>query len=88
MSSEGCPEHSGGAHRMLSGIAESSRSYDYRVGRDVYLGLLKRARGPRDTRSKRRLGDTTVGSLAGGWTRWYPSREARLPPRSWTSRAL
>ena len=46
------------------------------------------ARGPRDTRSKRRLADATVGSRAGAWTRWYPSREAALRPRSWTSRAL
>ena len=44
--------------------------------------------GPRDTRSKRRLADATVGSRAGAWTRWYPSREARLRARSWTSRAL
>ena len=29
-----------------------------------------------------------MGSRAGAWTRWYPSREARLRPRSWTLRAL
>ncbi len=65
-------------------VAESS----LRSVRDVYLRLFRRGFGPRDTRSKRRLADATVGSRAGAWTRWYPSREARLRPRSWTSRAL
>src|SRR5688572_7322177 len=33
-----------------------------------------------------RLSDTSVASRAGAWTRWYPSREAGLRVRSWTSR--
>ena len=52
-------------------------------------GCSRRACGPRDTRSKRRLATmATAASRAGAWTRWYPSREAGLRPRSWTSRAL
>src|SRR5687768_7488821 len=35
-----------------------------------------------------RLTEPIVTSRAGAWTRWYPSREARLRARSWTSRAL
>ncbi len=84
----GCPARLVGAHRSVGGIAESSRSHRLRSARDVYRWELERARGPRDTRSKRRLAEATVGSRAGAWTWWYPSREARLRPRSWTSRAL
>jgi hypothetical protein len=65
-------------------VAESS----LQSARDVYRWELRRARGPRDTRSKRRLADAAVASRAGAWTWWYPSREAGLRPRSWTSRAL
>src|SRR6185295_5997644 len=75
-------------HRVGGGIAESSWSHHLGVVRDVYLRVFRRGFGPRDTRSKRRLAEATVGSRAGAWTRWYPSREARLRPRSWTSRAL
>jgi len=30
--------------------------------------------------------NTTVASRAGVWARWYPSRQARVRARSWTSR--
>ena len=58
-------------------------------------GRAKRARGPRDTRSKRRLAEATVMRLtachSGVASRCvdacgHPSREARLRARSWTSR--
>src|SRR6185295_12613839 len=85
---ERCPAHFVGARPVAGGIAESSQSHHLGVVRDVYLRLFRRGFGPRDTRSKRRLADATVASRAGAWTRWYPSREAGLRPRSWTSRAL
>ena len=91
---ERCRAQKGAPHILSALTASAAVSRNRRrvitsgVVRDVYRWELMRACGPRDTRSKRRLADATVASRAGAWTRWYPSREAGLRPRSWTLRAL
>ncbi len=78
---DGCPARLVGARRVVSGIAESSQSHDFRVPATStcgWSGVVAATRHPVQTPARRCRGglplvDATAGSRADAWTRCIPA---------------